>query len=552
MPYPVLHPASEVPPPALMDVAEFRSLFPVESDYVEFKQGVGARPLQDAVVAFSNADGGVLFFGVRNDGVPTGLDIGQETEAKIHAAVSDVLSPGRYSVLPLVVGDRKVLVLSVARRVEGFAQLPNGAVLARRGARNQALLGSELTDFIRDRSTGRFEAHPTAVPASMIDRSLQARLARAWGWKGTAAARTRLLEKQFTAIEGGDRVLTVAGALFLLPDPETHLGKTFIEIFRFRGNTYDQRTEITGPIDHQITQAHRLIAGELGYDLVVLGAKRHELPRIPAPVLREALANAVAHRSYELIGSPIRVEIHPDRVVIESPGRLPEPVTIEHIREQNAPRNLTVIATLRRQRLAEDAGLGVDLMQDTMQAHLLSPPVFEELPAGVRVTLPLGSAVAPEERAWIREIEDRGTIRPTDSVLLVHAARGDDLTNQDVRELLGVDSVQARSALQRLRDAGLLAQDGERGATRYRLAGDLRPPRGLGLSRDDLKRAVLSMAEQGPVTNQRVRDRFGVDRRVAQTMLGELVDQGALVREGERRGTRYRLPGPTPLDFESG
>lgn len=47
-------------------------------------------------------------------------------------------------------------------------------------------------------------------------------------------------------------------------------------------------------------------------------------------------------------------------------------------------------------------------------------------------------------------------------MLLVHAAGGELLSNQYVRELTGVDSVDARAALRRLCDAGFLEQFGSR------------------------------------------------------------------------------------------
>jgi predicted HTH transcriptional regulator len=42
----------------------FREEFPGEGDYVEFKQGVSVARVQEAAVAFSNADGGVLVAGI--------------------------------------------------------------------------------------------------------------------------------------------------------------------------------------------------------------------------------------------------------------------------------------------------------------------------------------------------------------------------------------------------------------------------------------------------------------------------------------------------------
>ncbi len=256
--------------------------------------------------------------------------------------------------------------------------------------------------------------------------------------------------------------------------------------------------------------------------------------------MREAIANAVAHRSYQTTGVSTRVEIWPNRVVVASPGGLPEPVTIENIREQNAARNQAVIATLRRFRLAEDAGLGVDVMEDEMAANLLRPPEFAEPGDGraVAVTLWLEATVTREERVWVHELEQQGELGPKDRLLLVVAKRGGPLTNARAREILGVDALAARGVLQRLRDAGLLVQEGERGGTAYRISSDLdRRHAHLGIQEvDDL---VLAMAEETPVTNALLRERTGLSRPQALAVLARLVASGRLERRGERRGTRY-------------
>jgi ATP-dependent DNA helicase RecG len=161
----------------------------------------------------------------------------------------------------------------------------------------------------------------------------------------------------------------VAGALYLLPDPSRTLGKTFVEILRFpddSGVDYDRREQIDGPLHHVLEETVRRVARELGTELVVLGTRRYELPRLPEVVLREAIANALAHRSYEAAGTAVRIEMRPSAVVVRSPGGLPEPVTVENIRETNAARNLVVIRVLRALGLAEDVGRGVNVMQDTM------------------------------------------------------------------------------------------------------------------------------------------------------------------------------------------
>ena len=547
MPYPLFHPEGSGDLPMAMTSEDFRAAFPGETGHLEFKQGLPEHKVQEAVVAFSNTAGGVIVLGVAPDGSPRGLTVDGEFLARVHRAVAQARDPGRYEVSDLVVGDRGLVVLSVARRREGFAQTTDGRVLVRRGAMNTALFGSALGEFVASRVLGRFEATPTDIPLSGAAPELLADLAAAWGWPLDDTLTDRLVEQGLVDVRDGDR-LTVAGALYLVREPHLALGKTYVEIFRYRdrGTAYDRRILITGPLTDQVAAATGAIADELGSDLVVLGVRRYDLPRLPEGVLREAVANAVAHRVYENRRSAVRVEIRPDSVTITSPGPLPEPVTVANIRDQNAARNMSVIATLRRFRLAEDAGRGVDLMEDVMAANLLDPPEFIDDGASVTVRLRLSTTVTPAERAWLQEVERRGEIRPPDRVLLVHAARGVPLTNSYAREVLGVDSVDARSSLQRLRDADLLRQSGERGGAVYFLSPDLAPPAGLRLEPAELDALIVSLADEGPLTNQVVRDRTGLDRARALAVLTTLVEEGRLVRRGERRGSWYERPAAEP------
>jgi ATP-dependent DNA helicase RecG len=218
---------------------------------------------------------------------------------------------------------------------------------------------------------------------------------------------------------------------------------------------------------------------------------------------------------------------------------LPEPVTISNIRETNAARNLDVIRVLRRLGLAEDAGRGVDVMQDTMRSEMLDPPEFLDHGHAVEVALHVRSAVAPVERAWIGELETRGELEGPDRIVLVHGARGEALTNARVRELLGLDAHAARTILQRLRDREFLSQHGRRGGATYTLAGSLRPPAGLRLTPPELADMVERLATDGPITNSDVRRATGLDRVASLAILDTLVAEGRLARVGQRRGTRY-------------
>jgi ATP-dependent DNA helicase RecG len=540
MAYPPFHPSSSAPVPLFMSLVEFAEAFPSESEFVERRSGFNRTAVQEAAVAFSNADGGVILIGVDDAGAIVGRELTPGVLDDIHTAIREARDPGRYSVHELTVDRKSVVVLSVARRVEGFSQTSSGRVLIRRGTMKTALFGAELARFINERSLQRFEETEAPVTLDDADSDLVSELAAAFGWSREVPE--RLAEHGLLLGDGRNR-LTIAGALYLLPDPAEQLGKTFIEILRFpaEGADYDRRLEIRGPLHRQLQRAVDEVMSELGSELVVLGVRRYDLPRLPQVVLREAIANALAHRSYEMQGTSIRIELYPHAVRVISPGGLPEPVTVENIRETQAARNYRVITVLRRLGLAEDAGRGVDVMVDSMLVEMLEPPLFEDSGHSVSVTLPIRSAVTPTERAWVREVETRGLIEPGDRILLVHAARGERLTNARVRELVGIDAHEARRALQRLRDADFLVQHGYRGGATYTLNESLAPPAGLRLTRQALKELILQLATDDgpPLTNARVRERTGLDRAEALRLLDELVSDGLLERVGTRRGTRY-------------
>lgn len=556
MTYPLFHPAARSAAPLVLDPTEFVREFPGESRHIEFKQGASESRIARAVVAFSNTDGGVILIGVAPEGRPVGTSTDGEALARLHRMVAGVNDGGRYEISSVPVGDRSIAVIAVGRRRQGFAQTADGQVVVRREAMNVTLMGAQLAEFVTRNALTRFETTTTPTPLEEADPDLLQGTAAAFGW--TTDVPRRLVEHGMAVQEGSRLLLTVTGALYLLREPQRDLGKAYIEVFRYRDDvvaTEDKRYTIAGPLPAQVAGATARIAEEIGSDVVVVGLHRHELDRIPLAVLREAIANAVAHRVYEDNRRCVRIEIRPARVRVISPGPLPEPVTVQNMREQNAARNLDVIATLRRFRLAEDAGRGVDLMQDTMAEQLLDAPVFEADESTVTVDLPLTSTVAPAERAWVTEIEARGELKPHDRVLVVHAARGRVLTNATARQLLGVDSTHARRALRRLCDAGLLVQQGTKSGAKYVLADEIAPPPGLRLSRANLQELVIDLARSSAVTNGLLRERASVDRAEALRVLNELVESGRLVRLGERRGARYVLaetaPAAGPTDKSS-
>lgn len=180
---------------------------------------------------------------------------------------------------------------------------------------------------------------------------------------------------------------------------------------------------------------------------------------------------------------------------------LPEPVTVRNIRETNAARNLDVIQVLRRLGLAEDAGRGIDVVQDTMR--------FRD-----------ASAAAVHRSRTCRRGRAPGS-------------------NALVRRLLQTDAHGARTVLHRLRDRALLVQHGHRGGATYTLSGSLAPPAGRRLSSGELEDLIVGLAGERAISNPDVREATGPDRVVSLAYLERLTNAGRRVRRGQRRGTRY-------------
>jgi len=63
----------------------------------------------------------------------------------------------------------------------------------------------------------------------------------------------------------------------------------------------------------------------------IVDLNRIHLDECPVEALREALANALAHRQYEDAGRKIILEVFDDRMMISSPRLPPAPITLQNL-----------------------------------------------------------------------------------------------------------------------------------------------------------------------------------------------------------------------------
>ena len=103
--------------------------------------------------------------------------------------------------------------------------------------------------------------------------------------------------------------------------------------------------------------------------------QRKDSPVVPQRVIREAVVNALMHRSYRS-HAPVQIIRYSNRLEIRNPGfSLKSP---EHLGEPGSlPRNPKLAAALYDTRYAETKGSGVRVMREMCDQAGLAPPLFE-------------------------------------------------------------------------------------------------------------------------------------------------------------------------------
>ena len=106
----------------------------------------------------------------------------------------------------------------------------------------------------------------------------------------------------------------------------------------------------------------------------------------PELAVRELTANALIHQDFFVTGSGPTVEVFDDRIEITNPG---EPLvdTQRFVDTPPKSRNEALASLMRRVRICEERGSGIDKVVSQVEVFRLPAPLFEQ-PAGfTRVVL---------------------------------------------------------------------------------------------------------------------------------------------------------------------
>ena len=330
----------------------------------EFKQVefAGSRPKQptcsdwaDEIAAFANAAGGVVLAGVADDGNVVGMSPAQiaNLDSLLVEASTDTIKPPvqirtHHKELP----DNKLVLLVEVPESDSVHESPGGNYI-RVGASKQLMGGDERLRLAQRRSQARFlwfnrQPVPETGFKTLAETLWRPLLSAEGGHEPEAAlGKLALLEDD----EAGVLRATVAGVLLCTPNPEKWLPNACITATRYRGAdcASDQidAQEITGPLNDQIAVAVAFAVRNM-HVAARKDPARSNLPQYSEKALFEALVNAVVHRDYSMRGSKIRLSMFDDRLEIQSPGSLPNNLSVESMPLRQSTRNETLTSVLAR------------------------------------------------------------------------------------------------------------------------------------------------------------------------------------------------------------
>ncbi len=357
-----------------------------ENSGVEFKRdNIRPEQLAKEIVAFLNFKGGKIFLGVEDDGIVSGVNR-KSLEEWVMNVCSDKVHP---RIIPyyetLLLNDKKVAVISVDM---GTAK----PYVVRHNNREDIYIrvGSTSRLATREEQMRLFQAggilHVESLPVNGADlsvmdlRRVEDYFTRIRGLNPPPATTEEwvklLVNTEYMVVADNGPVCTIAGLLLFGRRPKKYLFQAGIQWIVFPGKEKDYDTRDRATLDAPLVALWDTTGEQIEdglFDLVMNKMRQHasreelaenNLSRIIqwdfAPdAVREAVINACVHRDWTR-STDIEISLYEDRLEIESPGSLPNSVTVERMKEGlRIPRNPILIQTLKDYGYVEHMGMGV-------------------------------------------------------------------------------------------------------------------------------------------------------------------------------------------------
>ncbi len=450
------------------------------------------------------------------------------------------------------------IVLTVPRAI-GVASTSDGRYFLRVADTCRPIVGDEVLRLADERAGAPWESMTTlGVPVQAADAGKVQRWTA--GLRASDRVKASVKEKaddellaHYAMARGS--LLTNAGVLLLgSAEDRSRLGTApIVQALR-----YDERGQKVGKFvwdDHTLSPLELIDAiwrdlpdFRESYELPA-GMFRSTVPAFEESVVREVLVNALVHRPYTQRGD-VFLNLHPDRLEVVNPGRLPLGVTPRNILHASRRRNDALAKVFHDLGLMEREGSGFDLMYERLLATGRAAPSATEGPDSVHVVVPR-RVVHPGVIRLLTQADERFQLTQRERIALALIAQGDGVSTSDLVNRLALDDArQLRSWVARLCDIGLVEQAGRTRPTRYFVPPAILRSAGLDLKTTlsrvqphRLRALILEDLQRFPDSGRHdIHRRIGseIHEKAVSRMLTELVAEGVVVAEGERRWRKYR------------
>ena len=363
-----------------------------EGKNVEFKQDLTDDPVKwlKTAVAFSNGDGGTIVFGVDDSRNPMGIP-SSEIDSYLERITKHLIE----DITPLVSHDEKVtqyegaylILVRINPGPEKPYRIRGGEVYIRSGrstlrACEESIFELGLTS--KGRSFDRLEYYYGGVTVPPSEESIQFLLKKVAdaGIKDYSIIKMinhGLLSRTIDGlrITRGFELLTSNRDLFLVK---------CASFPNDRAIDFLDHAAYDGSIIDQIENAFTFVKKNAKCAGTVKGLNRTDMYDIPLIAVREAIINAVVHRSYLMTGVDVYVSVFPNRVEIESPGTTL--VSVDDMKRGVCKRrNMVISGFLFAIGKMEGWGSGYERMSGDCDELGVPLPVIEEIEDRVRVTI---------------------------------------------------------------------------------------------------------------------------------------------------------------------
>lgn len=187
---------------------------------------------------------------------------------------------------------------------------------------------------------------------------------------------------------------------------------------------------------------------------------------LPVKVLREAIVNAMMHRSYRE-ARPTQIVRYDNRIEIINAG-----YSLKKEDKYNRPgseiRNRIIAPVFHDTNLAETKGSGIKRMCEEMKAAHLAVPTFESDRDGNTFTarLLLHHFLGEKDIEWLKNFS-KFNLNEHQKVALIFLRETGAIDNVTYRQMNNCDTLQSSKDLRKMRDLGLLIAKGKGSATYY-------------------------------------------------------------------------------------